>query len=1026
MPQATARPILLVPWDKDFIDAVAGRLVAATGGDFADVTVIFPLRRAGRFLVDRLAAHPGLARPCLLPEIAAVDQWLAGLGRAGHGRPLRLLDVLGRVGLLHAVIQDLQNGSGEVPWIGERVFPAELHRFYPWGLRLAELCEELFRHGVAAANIAHAAAEVLPQAAAILENLKAIHGTYRRRLLSGGAATPGLCQSLAAGDPGAAAARLEGRRLFACGFFAPSGCEETVFRALYAAGRLEFLCHGDPLLATDPDRAHFSCRELTALARRLGAAVRLFGQDMPSRPATGRRKPGGPAQHSLFSGADAAPATASELLAAKTIRFYEGYDLHSQLAALGRELEAAPDTADAAVVLPDTGLLMPVLHQLPRRDVNITMGYPLSRSSVGRLIETILRLQETRLGPGRYAWREVVALLRHPYLKMLKLEGREPLRPLFAEWERQVRQGGRFLDPLALETGPDPDAGPAGPLAAEAPDVPGDGPDRRAVAALARRVLEACLTAFESVATPRRLGDALAGLAGLLLDEAHAGDIWERFLIDAECLFRVTSGVIPALRGGDLADEPFPPRTLFTILRGLIDAERAAFEAEPLSGLQIMGMLETRLLSFSRIYILDAVEDRLPGVAPHDPLLPDPLRHLLGLSDTRQRDMVAAYTFYRLIMGASEVVVFYRAGVQGGGLFDDKPMRSRFVDQLLWEMEKRRGGIIKPGQPPLHTVSLPLRPIPPRDAGVDKTPAVRAALEAILAREVSPSLLDAYLTCPLRFCHARIMRLSPLDEVAEEGDPAKLGSLTHRVLHHALAPFLNREIDGAALDGEALAAGFLAELDAAPFYHALPPDGRLFLAHTGRERLRRFVSNMPRTTPLALETKLIACLPAAGRTWTFSGTVDRVDRRASGVVILDYKTGSPRKPGAALWEDDAFFDRLASPEAVLDEGLLAGMLERVQSVQLPLYGLLYAAARGETPFEAACVELRRSGEECGLFGETVSPGVRRAAFLERTPVLVDYLLRHMTQTPRFLPQPSRACDWCEFRGMCGGGAADAS
>ncbi len=1016
-PIAPHRPsILLVPWDRDFIDAVAERLLAATTGDFRRVTVLFPLRRAGRFLIDRLAAHPGLGKPCLLPRIAAVDQWLAELGRIVHGRPLRLLDPLGRVGLLHAMVQDLQKGLGDAPWIGDRVFPAELHRFFPWGLRLAELCEELFRHGVAPKNIVHAAADVLPPAAAILENLKAIHQSYRARLLACESATPGLCQAMAAENAAEAAARLADERLFACGFFAPSGSEEKLFRTLFAAGRLEILCHGDPLLATDPARAHFSCRELSDLARRFGAAMVLHGQTLPSRPATGRRKRADAApQHSLFP--EAAPDAAHDLLAAKTIRFHEGYDLHSQLVAFSRELAHAPDTADTAVVLPDTGLLMPVLHHLPRRDVNISMGYPLARSSVSRLLETILRLQETRLGPGRYAWREMVAFLRHPYLKMLKAGETEPLRPLFSAWERIVRQGGRHLDPFSLP--------PPGEDASERrtdPDAAADAAaDQEAATALAARVLAVCLRAFEDVKTPRDLGDALAGLAGLLLDEAHAGDIWERFLIDAECLFRVTSSVIPALRGGDLADEPFPARTLFTILRGLLAAERAAFEAEPLSGLQVMGMLETRLLSFSRIYLLDAVEDRLPGVAPHDPLLPDALRHLLGLSDSRQRDAVAAYTFYRLIMGASEVVLFYRAGVVSTGLFDDKPMRSRFVEQLLWEMEQRRGAVIKPGEPPLFAVSLPLRPIPPRDASVEKTPEVRAALDRVLARPLSASLLDAYLTCPLRFYYGRVLRLAPLDEVAEEGDAAELGTLVHEVLRETFTPLLGREIEGADIPLAPLFARFDAALSAAPFFHALPPDGRLGLARTGRERLRRYVAGMPRTTPISLETRLSVNMNGAGREWLVTGTVDRADRRESGVVILDYKTGKPRKPGAALWEDEGFWDRLGDPGASADEELLDEARDRVQSVQLPLYAHLYARAMDEPPFEAACVELRRSGEECGLFGEKTPPGVRREAILRRTPTLVDYLVRHMLETPRFAPQPSRACDWCEFRALCGTG-----
>ncbi|MFZ5813226.1 MAG: PD-(D/E)XK nuclease family protein [Thermodesulfobacteriota bacterium] len=1010
-PSPSGRPaILLVPWDRDFIDAVADHLLAVTAGDFRRVTVLFPLRRAGRFLVDRLRDDARLKKPALLPEIAAVDQWLAELGRTVYGRPLRLLEPLDRVGLLHSIVQDLQGGRGDEAWRGDAAFPAEMHRFFPWGTRLAELCEELFRHGIAARNIDHAASEVLPQAAALLANLKAIHAAYRSRLLESGAATPGLCQCLAGENVPAAMGRLAGSRLFACGFSTPSGSEERLFRPLFQAGRLDVLWHADALVATAPDRAHYSCRELTSWIRRWAAPVVLHGRALPSRPAAGRRGATRDGQHSLFADGDLPSAT--ELLAKKTIRFHEGYDLHSQLLAFSRELAEAPDISDAAVVLPDTGLLMPVLHHLPRRDVNISMGYPLARSSVSRLIETILRLQETRLGPGRYSWRAFLELVRHPYLKMLKVDDAEPLRPLFHAWEAVVRRGGRYLDPFALpEPGGDEDA-----ESGEAMDAA----KRNAVRALADRVRHVCLTAFEDAATPRQLGDALAGLVGLLLDEEHSGDIWERFLIDAECLFRVAGGIIPALRGGDLADEHFPQRTLFTLLRGLVQAERAAFEAEPLSGLQVLGMLETRLLSFSRVYVLDAVEDLLPGVAPHDPLLPDALRHLLGLADSRQRDVVAAYTFFRLIMGASEVVLFYRAGVQSAGLFDDKPQRSRFVEQLLWEVEKRRGKIIEPGEPPLSTVSLPLRAIPGREAAVDKTPAVRQALSRILDRPLSSSLLDDYLLCPLRFYYRRVLRLSPLEEVAEEGDVAELGILVHAVLRETFTPFLDRAVTGADISAQALCNRFEAALDAAPFFAVLPPDARLILLRTGRMRLRRYLAEMPPTTPMSLETPLSAVLAAAGREWLFTGTIDRVDRREDGLYILDYKTGKPRKPGGALWEDETFWGRIGDRAAIEDLGLLAEVRERVSSVQLPLYAHLYAVTRGEMPVQAACVELRASGEEIGLFGDKTPMEVRRAAISERTPALVDYLLRHATGAPRFLPQPSRACSWCDFTGLCGG------
>ena len=64
-------PVSVIPWTEEFFAALARRLLAATGGDFTDVAVLFPLRRAARHLCDRLAELPGLPKPLLLPEIAA-------------------------------------------------------------------------------------------------------------------------------------------------------------------------------------------------------------------------------------------------------------------------------------------------------------------------------------------------------------------------------------------------------------------------------------------------------------------------------------------------------------------------------------------------------------------------------------------------------------------------------------------------------------------------------------------------------------------------------------------------------------------------------------------------------------------------------------------------------------------------------------------------------------------------------------------------------------------------------------------
>uniref|UniRef100_I2Q409 RecB family exonuclease n=1 Tax=Desulfovibrio sp. U5L TaxID=596152 RepID=I2Q409_9BACT len=984
------KPVGVIPWTEEFFAGVADRLVAETGGDFRDTLVIFPLRRAARHLCDRLAAMPGLPKPLLLPEITAVGDWAASLGASLAPTPPVMLDVLDRVALLHDIVREI---APEAEATGE--FPLDMTRFFPWGLELAELMEELFRHNIPGKDLDYLEGQVLPPAAALLSRLGAIHARYRDRLLTEGLATPGLCLSLAAGQAQVAVERLAGRRVFACGFSVLSGAEKALFKALWRSGSLEMLWHGDPALADPGGRVHFACLEQKRWLGDWNARAVVLQGGRRRRP----RQKGDPDRPTLML--DATTAN----LSSKRLRFFEGHDLHAQLKALETCLAEAEDLEDTAIVLPDTGLLSPVLHILPRKDVNISMGYPLARSSLARLIETILTLQETRLASGRYHWRTLVALLRHPYLKMLRVGEEEPLRALFHSLEAALRQGGAFADPLALE------------IAGE------DGPPDPAALALCRQVLETCLTGFSAVDTPRALGNALAGLCELLLDPDHAGDAWERFLIDAECLFRLATGVVPALTSGRLADAVLPQATLFALLRRLLADERVPFEAEPLTGLQVMGVLETRLLSFRRVFVLDAVEDKLPGSAPYEPLLPDTLRRLLALPDSRERDLVAAYNIYRLFFGAEEITVFYRTGAPGAGLFEDsKPVRSRYVEQLLWEEEKRLGRVLTPGEPPVSLITLPLCPIPPADASLPRSPAVAERLDNYLStKKLSATFFDAYLSCPLRFFYRYLSPLAPLAEVAEEGDRAAVGEVVHEVLREFFASHLGRDIDAADINAAALADLYETRMRQSPACQALPPDGRLLLLRAGRTRLMAMAASMPRTTPVALETELGASLEAAGRTYLLAGRADRLDRREDGLVILDYKTGSVPSLPVAVWGDEGFWSRIARWRTPADDpGLFEETARRIGSVQLPLYCWLYATSKGETPADAAFVELRDAGAEKPLFGPRLDPAGREDAIVRQTPDLLAFLLRHLATAQAFPSRPDdRRCPYCDFRPACG-------
>ena len=786
--------IAVIPWDRDFLAGLSSHVVERFEGRFENLVILFPHRRPKRYLVDKLLADARLAKPCLLPAILSIGDLFADLCQRVHDTPLRLLGELDQVGILHRVVSGLRPGlRGETDG-----FPSEVKDFFPWGLRLSRLMEELFQQGITAADLEHLRDQVLPTAATLLGNLRSIQKAYRLALLAEGAATPGLMHALVAEKAAQAVDVLGDKRVLACGFYALTGSEEALLKPLWRSGRAEILWHTDPAVAQPGATPHWSCREhVQWLASWRAKAVVL--SDEKRSPLPTWRKRGD--QLSLFSATPAPPPPRRA-----TITFHQGFDLHSQLKALREELDKAGDTAGYAVVLPDTSMLMPVLHHLPRRDVNISMGFPLTRSPLFQLVDLLLRLQDDRKPQG-YHWRQVIGCLRHPLLKFLEVDGLQPLRLVFHAWEEAIRKGEKYLDPASwapddtLFTGVE---------------------DRVAVEALLVRVVAVCFTAFEDVSTPQAMARALLGLANLLLDPDHGARHWERFIIDSQCLARLMDVVIPELHDSSISTEPFPPDAVRTMARELIKRQRVPFEADPLAGLQVLGMLETRLLTFERVFILGATEDVLPGTPRPDVLLPDPLRQSLGLPDQRHGDMVAAHTFYRLIQGAREVGLFTSSGIQPGVL-DGKSMPSRYVEQLIWEEEKRQGRLLEANDAPRRLITLPMSGVRPPSPAVANTHACRMRVQTLLHyRSLSPTFLDDYLKCPLRFFYKYVTPLAPLEEVAESGDPPALGQLIHAVLQDFFLPRLNQPLDPAAVEAGPLLGSFEERLAAAPFSGRCP------------------------------------------------------------------------------------------------------------------------------------------------------------------------------------------------------------
>ncbi len=1014
----------IVPWDVDFLEAIKAGILRTTDNQPGNAVVVFMHDRPRRYLKDCFRKDSSLPRPLLLPRMMTVRELVSAFRQSLQPALRNEAGRLDQVALLSSCVHELATPGTD---LCQRLARVDDASFFPWGLRLADLMEECLSQDLTPDDLAHTEGEVAPFGAALLGSLGKIFAGYRAALDKRNLTTPGLdaftvAELLQTSPP--LPHFLRGRTIILAGFGMLTGTEEILFRYLWHNGAHIYL-HADPALAHG-EPFHWACTEQKNWIDAWHAETEL------DCPASGR---------------------------IPKLHYFSGYDLHSQLEALRTdllELESSaasmrdeatgPASADqtipqetpdfipsqsVAVALTHSEALLPVLHQLPHKDCNISLGYPLERSLLFRLLDAVVAVRDTLQPNGKVHWRSLLNLIRHPYLRLLEGNG-VPLRGVLQHMETVLRSGSRHADPhdAAITA-----------LRSFCKNTPLPSSTTAALSSLLDQLLEVTVDKWTQLAAPRDVASALSSLCDMLLLQGSRYDqtetvgksIWNRFPIDAECLFRFMQHVIPALKDNDMADTNLPWPLLRSMLLELAREERVPFEADPLTGLQVLGMLETRLLRFSKVFVVDVTDDHLPGAPNRNPLLPDSLRAVLGLPDTHNRELLAAHTFYRLLAGADEVWLYWQEGVETSGLFDGKKQRSRLVEELLWAEEQRLGRRLKPGEPPMRTATPSLKPPRRSRRSILKTPRIHEQILEALRTPLSPTRLDTYLTCPLRSFFERLCAIAPINEVIEEEDPAAVGSLLHEVLNTFFAPCLGKEVNRIScpeLQEANLRNLFQTAFEASGLGLSLPPESSAMLEVTGPGKLALFLGNQPETITIRqLEQTFSIPISVRGHHRKLTGKLDRVDWRSNGMdqgaVILDYKTGKIRSIDASVWDDDAFWERLsptnmeaAAAEPDPEKDLLPLIAERIPTIQLLTYCYLYGEATKEPVLDAAFVELGDEGKEHALFGESVAPEFRKKALSAHIPNLLRFILLHMELCPEIRPREGTHCHWCSWQNAC--------
>ncbi len=679
------------------------------------------------------------------------------------------------------------------------------------------------------------------------------------------------------------------------------------------------------------------------------------------------------------------------------LKFYVCSDVHQECReAVSLVPRRVSSPAEVLMLLPVSSHLLPLLYLLPEDlEVNITLGYPLRRSNLASFLLLLVDLVENRL-EERYSVSLYLSFLKHPLLR----EAFGELGLALREAERRLREhGSPYLSLREIE------------------EVSG--------LKVLGRLNEELLKPLETIKTPREFSSILEGVLRLVTSpfkerlrkaESPADVISRHFL------WSVETEVLPVFRDSELAEEPMGQRAVFNMFRETISSARAPFEGHPLRGLQVMGLLETRLLSFKKTVILDANEGALPSAEEPNPLLPRYLRPALGLSQKSPQEAIERHHFERLIRASEEVHIFYLSVSEPSSLQPPK-VRSRYVEALLWEEEKRLG---KPeADSVLVRFPVVLKPSSPGE-GIPRREEDFQLVRRLLSQEaVSPTLLETYLDCPVKFYFRYLLKLSPPSTIGEY-DPRELGIVVHASLQRYFSPFLGRRYDPLRdNDAERLVKLFEEEFEKSVLSKRLGPERRFFVVHTARYRLTQYLSALREVPPfevVMLEKPLEREVPSVGI--RVRGVVDRVDRYGDSLVILDYKTGgSVRSLSLKRLEELLKTPKVDFPP---DRGGLLELKELMPDLQLMTYLLLEEEAE-----DAVYVHLA-TGRRSDLFKSVLY----RAPFLRESsrslsrenaevlkkevfPALFKALLRHMLSSEVFfVPEPPPNCKFCDYLYAC--------
>jgi CRISPR/Cas system-associated exonuclease Cas4 (RecB family) len=655
------------------------------------------------------------------------------------------------------------------------------------------------------------------------------------------------------------------------------------------------------------------------------------------------------------------------------LSFHPSSNLHFELLRLSCLLKDEKNWDDLAIVLPKSESLIPLLSDVVSRfdvEFNLSMGYPLLRSPLFSLMESILTLQETK-DNDLYYIHSYLSIIKHPYIRNIRRENGEVIGSLLRKIEKEITEKKLIFFSLK--------------------DI------EKIVDADERKDLvnfhDIFVKNFDKVKKLESLSTAFEKVIEFLVRKSD----FPSHPLSSEILEGITN-FLKEIKKSLIKDEEFEIEALKRLFRGSATNYRIPLPGVPLKGVQIIGMLETRCLNFKKVIILDMNEGVIPGVRKHEPVFSTWIKKNLGLPIYRDNEQIYRYHFFRLIGSAEKVMLFY--------IKDADTPRSRFIEELIWEIEKKKGSLVKE-----DGMKIPVQIfLPKKVEGVKKD---ENTMELIGKMKFTPTGIDAYLECPLKFYFKEVLKLSPVQSIEEEVEPLDVGIIAHSALKKTFEPFLNKNLSEMDFDKMIESVGKIVEEIMKSTLSIITPEREIF-QRILTEVLKKYLLKEKdiifskdkecKMRILELENEGAMVTRIDGKDVEITGRWDRVDEVENRIRVVDYKTGRSEKH--KLKKSGVSFVKF-SREEVIENG--------INSLQLPCYVLIYKDKnKPSLPVDATVILLRDVFKESDWrveWGEKIPEEIFKNIIIGIIKEIID------PEVP-FYPDEKGDCSKCAYRTPC--------